>query len=110
MSTLDPSTTARLAVLDAKRPHIELYRSSMEQRNLAPSTIDRRLWTVCGFYRFAHIDGRSPPIPPSTCADPRFISLRAEGSIARSSGPSSTPLNDSIRTMPLWRCCWDSTA
>jgi integrase/recombinase XerD len=22
------------------------------------STIDRRLWTVCGFYRFAHIDGR----------------------------------------------------
>jgi integrase len=30
----------------------------MEQRGLAASTIDRRLSTVCGFYRFAHIDGR----------------------------------------------------
>ena len=47
-----------LVVLEAKRPHIELYRTSMEERDLAPSTIDRRLSTVCGFYRFAHIDGR----------------------------------------------------
>lgn len=30
----------------------------MEDRGLAASTIDRRLSTVCGFYRFAHIDGR----------------------------------------------------
>ncbi len=30
----------------------------MEQRGVAASTIDRRLSTVCGFYRFAHIDGR----------------------------------------------------
>ena len=28
------------------------------RRELAASTIDRRLSTVCGFYRFAHIDGR----------------------------------------------------
>jgi site-specific recombinase XerD len=52
------ASDANLDVPDAKRPHIELYRTSMEQRNLAPSTIDRRLSTVCGFYRFAHIDGR----------------------------------------------------
>jgi integrase len=30
----------------------------LEHRGLAASTIDRRLSTVCGFYRFAHIDGR----------------------------------------------------
>src|SRR5213076_145948 len=30
----------------------------MEQRGLAATTIDRRLSTVCGMYRFAHIDGR----------------------------------------------------
>ena len=30
----------------------------MEERGLAASTIDRRLSTACGFYRFAHIDGR----------------------------------------------------
>ncbi len=49
-----------LEVLHASRPHIELYRSAMEERGLAASTIDRRLSTVCGFYRFAHIDGRTP--------------------------------------------------
>lgn len=47
-----------LAVLAATRPHIELYRSWTEDGELAASTIDRRLSTVCGFYRFAHIDGR----------------------------------------------------
>jgi hypothetical protein len=47
-----------LAVLAATRAHVELYRCSMEERGLAASTIDRRLSTVCGFYRFAHIDGR----------------------------------------------------
>jgi site-specific recombinase XerD len=44
-------------VLSATRAHIELYRSSLEERGLAPATIDRRLSTVCGYYRFAHIDG-----------------------------------------------------
>ena len=47
----------QLTVLVATRPHIELFRSWMEERGLAASTIDRRLSTVCGFYRFAHIDG-----------------------------------------------------
>jgi len=47
----------------------------MEARRLAASTIDRRLSTVCGYYRFAHIDGRitanpaqyvrRPTVPPS---------------------------------------------
>jgi site-specific recombinase XerD len=50
----------RMAPLAATRAHIELYRMWMEQRGLAASTIDRRLSTVCGYYRFAHIDGRIP--------------------------------------------------
>jgi site-specific recombinase XerD len=61
-----------LDALTATRGHIELYRQHMEQRALAASTIDRRLSTVCGFYRFAHIDGhhrqpgpiRTPPKSP----------------------------------------------
>jgi integrase/recombinase XerD len=52
-----------LRVLEASRPHIELYRATLEDRGLAASTIDRRLSTVCGFYRFAHIDGRVPSNP-----------------------------------------------
>jgi site-specific recombinase XerD len=55
-------TTSR--VLEASRAHLELYRSSMEERGLAASTIDRRLSTACGFYRFAHIDGRFSSNPP----------------------------------------------
>jgi integrase/recombinase XerD len=47
-----------LAVLEASRAHFELYRSSMQERGLAASTIDRCLSTACGYYRFAYIDGR----------------------------------------------------
>ena len=52
------ATDNRIVVLGANRAHIELFRAWMEDRGLAASTIDRRLSTVCGFYRFAHIDGR----------------------------------------------------
>src|SRR5262245_33892822 len=52
-----------LDVLEPTRTHLELYRTSMEERGLAASTIDRRLSTACGFYRFAHIDGRIPANP-----------------------------------------------
>jgi site-specific recombinase XerD len=52
-----------LAILEATRTHLELYRTSMEERGLAASTVDRRLSTACGFYRFAHIDGRIPSNP-----------------------------------------------
>lgn len=64
-----------LNVLDATRPHIELYRGWLDECGLAASTIDRRLSTVWGFYRFAHIDGpvasnpaqyvRRPQVHPS---------------------------------------------
>jgi site-specific recombinase XerC len=53
----------------------------MEERGLAASTIDRRLFTACGFYRFAHLDGRidfnpaqcvrRPPVHPPRAAGPR---------------------------------------
>jgi hypothetical protein len=69
--------TARvgLAPVAATRAHIELYRAWMEDRGLAASTVDRRLSTLCGYYRFAHLDGRiranpalhvrRPPVHPS---------------------------------------------
>jgi site-specific recombinase XerD len=51
------------------RTHIELYRAWMDERGLAPSTVDRRSSTVCGYYRFAHIDRRITSNPARTCAD-----------------------------------------
>jgi integrase/recombinase XerD len=50
--------SVEVAPLAATRTLIELYRASMEERGLAASTVDRRLSTVCGYYRFAHLDGR----------------------------------------------------
>lgn len=68
-----------LSVLAATRPHIELYRSALEARCLAPSTIDRRLTTVCGFYRFAHIDGRMSANPAQYVRRPRVHPSDARG-------------------------------
>ena len=68
-----------IAVLEATRPHIELFRCWMEERGLAASTIDRRLSTVCGFYRFAHIDGRISSNPAQYVRRPRVHPSDARG-------------------------------
>ena len=65
------TTSVGLVVLAATRPHIELFRHHMEQRGLAASTIDRRLATVCGLYRFAHIDGRIASNPAQYVRRPK---------------------------------------
>jgi integrase len=69
----------QLSVLAATRPHIELFRSCMEERGLAASTIDRRLSTVCGFYRFAHIDGRIASNPAQYVRRPQVHPSNARG-------------------------------
>jgi integrase/recombinase XerD len=66
-------------VLAATRPHIELWRGSMEERGLAASTIDRRLSTVCGFYRFAHIDVRIGSNPAQYVRRPQVHPSDARG-------------------------------
>src|SRR6201993_4067595 len=68
-----------LPVLEASRAHLELYRSSLEERGLAASTIDRRLSTVCGFYRFAHIDGRIGSHPAQYVRRPRIFANEVRG-------------------------------
>lgn len=66
-------------MLGATRPHIEVWRGSMEEQGLAASTIDRRLSTVCGFYRFAHIDGRIGSNPAEYVRRPRVHHSDARG-------------------------------
>jgi hypothetical protein len=70
---------AGLQVFAATRGHIELYRATLEERGLAPSTIDRRLSTVCGFYRFAHIDGRIGSNPAQYVRRPRIFANEVRG-------------------------------
>ncbi len=73
------ATDKQLIVLKATRPHIELYRAAMEERGLAASTIDRRLSTVCGFYRFAHIDGRIAANPAQYVRRPKVQPSEGHG-------------------------------
>ncbi len=69
----------RLDILKAMRPQIELYVRAMEARGLAATTIDRRLSTVCGFYRFAHIDGRIASNPAQYVRRPKVHPNDARG-------------------------------
>jgi site-specific recombinase XerD len=66
-------------VLAAQRPHIELYRAHLEARGLAASTVDRRLSTVCGYFRFAHIDGRIPANPAQYVRRPQVHPSEGHG-------------------------------
>jgi hypothetical protein len=73
------ATDHGIAVMQASRAHIELFRAWMEDRGLAASTIDRRLSTVCGFYRFAHIDGRIHANPAQYVGRPQVHASDARG-------------------------------
>jgi integrase/recombinase XerD len=73
------SADVGLTVLAATRPHIELSRGWLEDRGLAASTIDRRLSTVCGYYRFAHIDGRIPSNPAQYVRRPKVQPSEGHG-------------------------------
>ena len=68
-----------LAVLEAKRAHIELWRAASEERGLASSTIDRRLSTICGYHRFAHIDGRISANPAQYVRRPKVHPSKGRG-------------------------------
>lgn len=49
---------AGLHPLEVRRPHLEVFVRQLEESGrYARSTIKKRLSTVCGFYKFAHLDG-----------------------------------------------------
>src|SRR6478672_837403 len=73
------AATVGLEPLDATRAHLELFRVSLEQHGLAAATIDRRLSTVCGFFRFAHIDGVIPSNPAEHVRRPRVHATNQRG-------------------------------
>ena len=101
---------AGLDVFSATRGHIELYRATLEERGLAPTTIDRRLSTVCGFYRFAHIDGRIGSNPAQYVRRPRIFANEVRAWIVESWARSSLPPSAATAPMPRWPSSWASTA
>ena len=87
-----------LPPLQATRAHIELYRAWMDERGLAPATIDRRLSTVCGYYRFAHIDGRITSNPAQYVRRPRVHPTAQRG---MDRGELASFLYTAERTSPM---------
>ena len=74
---------------------------------LAASTIDRRLSTACGFYRFAHIDGRIASNPAQYVRRPTVPPVASGGASTAASWPgSSSPPSASTTPTPPWPCCW----
>ena len=93
-----------LPVLEATRADLEFYRASMEDRGLAASTIDRRLSTACGFYRFAHIDGRITSNPAQYVRRPTVHPSERRGLDRSELGsPRSVPTT----LTPPWPCFLD---
>jgi integrase/recombinase XerD len=102
-------TDVGLDVLEAQRAHIELWRSAMEERGPAASTIDRRLSTICGFYRFAHIDGRISSNPAQYARRSKVYPSKGPASTGASSAGSSSRPSATTPTMPPWPPCWART-
>ena len=96
-----------LVILSATRPQVELYVRAMEGRGLAATTIDRRLSTVCGFYRFAHIDGRIASNPAQYVRRPKVHPNRPAASTGPSWGRFCSRPSGSTTPMPLLPCSWD---
>ena len=94
-----------LAVLEATRAHLELYRTSMEERGLGASTIDRRLPTACGYYRFSHIDGRISSNPAQYVRRPTVHPSQHRGLDRGGLGRFfCSPRSALTMPTPLWRC------
>ena len=96
----------RLVILKATRPQIELYVRAMEARGLAATTIDRRLSTVCGFYRFAHIDGRIASNPAQYVRRPKVHPNDARGLDRAELGAFCSRPSGSTTPTPPWPCSW----
>jgi site-specific recombinase XerD len=93
-----------IAVMQASRGHIGLFRASMEDRGLAASTIDRRLSTVCGFYGFAHIDGRTRSNPAQYVRRPQVRNQRRgprhRARPSHAASPATAPSPPRCRSCP----------
>jgi site-specific recombinase XerD len=79
----------------------------MEDRGLAASTIDRRLWTVCSFYRFAHIDGRIRSSSAQYVRRPQVHPSDARGLDRSELGVFLFTADQYDGTMPRSPCCSD---
>ena len=99
-----------LEVLKATRPHIELFRAWMEDRQLAASTIDRRLSRCAASTASPTSTAGSDRTQPSTSAARRSTQPTHEDSTAPSSACSCSPPSTTTTNTPPSPFCSASAA
>lgn len=70
-------------VLEAERFHIELYDQQVESTGLRPSTRQRKLIAICGFYQYAEEDGVIDKSPGRFVRRPRVPSVSTSAWLQR---------------------------
>ena len=95
-----------LEVLEATRPHIELFRSAMEARGLAqpPSTVGSR--PSAASTDSPILTAGSARTRRSTCGAHRSTAPMGAASTESSWAASSSPPSPTTTTTPPLRCCW----
>jgi site-specific recombinase XerD len=58
-------------VLDARRPHVQLYARQLEEAGRAPATVARKLSVLAGFYAYAVAEGELERSPVAHVRRPR---------------------------------------
>ena len=83
----------RIAVLEAKRAHIEIFGREMETAGKMRSTVARRMSTIAGFFKYCHDEGLLDRNPAANVRRPKVDhESRTLGLIATSlAGSSSKP-------------------
>jgi Phage integrase, N-terminal SAM-like domain len=99
------ASSVGLPPLAAKRAHIDLYRAWMDEGGLAASTVDRRLSTVCGNNRFAHIDGRISANPALYVRRPRVHAVPTSRLSAPSAGIARCGSSARATSLPPCHSC-----
>ena len=95
-----------LKLFSVRRADIELYARALEEAGRARATVERRLCTVAGFYRYAEEEGLVGTSQRYTSAAPAWTT-RATPSAStgtRSARCSSPPGSAQPSSMPLSRC------
>ena len=93
-----------LPVLEATRAHLELYRTSMEERRLAPSTIDGACPPRAASTGSLTSTAASHQTRPSTFADRPCTHLNSADWTEESWAGFSSQQSGSIMPTPPWPC------
>ena len=64
-------TDSRIALLEAKRAHIEIFGREMESAGKMRSTVARRMSTIAGFFKYCHDEGLLDRNPAANVRRPK---------------------------------------